>query len=205
MGAAGGGGAVAETFVQAQGAGGVGGVDTQARGPPRDLTFPTALIDAADLAAFGLDCAERRIDGVFEELEAAGIGAWMGTPSLPLWIDDPEWRWFATLDTTAAWSRGLTTRPLTETLAAALAYGEQRAEPRGTGLTDGETNVTVPRSMRPEDVSELQAFELLAQKRAEGPKKKPTRKSSGTTRKAAAKKPAAGTARTVKAGSRKKK
>ncbi|ACV07468.1 type I DNA topoisomerase [Kytococcus sedentarius] len=74
----------------------------------------------------------------------------------------------------------------------------------GPYITDGETNVTVPRAMRPEDVSELQAFELLAQKRAEGPKKKPVRKSSGTTRKAPAKKPAAGTARTVKAGSRKK-
>ncbi|WP_141494752.1 type I DNA topoisomerase [Kytococcus schroeteri] len=74
----------------------------------------------------------------------------------------------------------------------------------GPYITDGETNVTVPRSMRPEDVSELQAFELLAQKRAEGPKKKPVRKSSGTTRKSTAKKPASTTTCTVKAGSRKK-
>ncbi|SNC73777.1 DNA topoisomerase I [Kytococcus aerolatus] len=67
----------------------------------------------------------------------------------------------------------------------------------GPYITDGETNVTVPRAMRPEDVSELQAFELLAQKRAEGPKKKPVRK-------AAPKKPASTTKRTVKAGTRKR-
>ncbi|WP_462418584.1 type I DNA topoisomerase [Kytococcus sp. Marseille-QA3725] len=74
----------------------------------------------------------------------------------------------------------------------------------GPYITDGETNVTVPRSMRPEDVSELQAFEMLAQKRAEGPRKKPARKSSTTTRKSSSKKPASTTKRTVKAGSRKK-
>lgn len=134
-----------------------------------DLTFPTALIDVEDLAAFALDCAERRTPGLLnvtgptttlgevletarqvagsratvrpvpaDQLEAAGIGAWMGRPSLPLWIDDPDWRWFATLDTSAARSHGLTTRPLAQTLAAALEYEETRAEPRRTGLTDGE-------------------------------------------------------------------
>lgn len=76
----------------------------------------------------------------------------------------------------------------------------------GPYITDGETNVTVPRSMRPEDVSELQAFELLAQKRAEGPKKKPVRKaaSKSSGKSTARKKPASTTTRTVKAGTRKK-
>lgn len=73
-----------------------------------------------------------------EVLNAAGIGAWMGTPSLPLWIDDPDWRWFATMNTTAARREGLTTRPLAETLAAALDYENRRSEPRATGLSDAE-------------------------------------------------------------------
>ena len=71
-------------------------------------------------------------------LEAAGVNAWMGTPSLPLWIDDESWRYFATLDTTAARREGLRTRPLEESLRAALRYEEQRTVPRQTGLTDDE-------------------------------------------------------------------
>jgi hypothetical protein len=55
-----------------------------------------------------------------------------------MWISDPEWRWFATLDTTAARRHGLRTRPLEETLRRTLAYEESRTEPRGTGLTDEE-------------------------------------------------------------------
>ena len=34
-----------------------------------------------------------------EVLAELGIGAWMGPASLPLWIDDGEWRGFATMDT----------------------------------------------------------------------------------------------------------
>ncbi|HBY23169.1 MAG TPA: oxidoreductase, partial [Propionibacteriaceae bacterium] len=71
-------------------------------------------------------------------LDAAGVSAWMGTPSLPLWIDDESWRYFATLDTTAARREGLRTRPLEETLRAALAFEERRTVPRQTGLTDDE-------------------------------------------------------------------
>lgn len=71
-------------------------------------------------------------------LAAAGVGAWMGPSTLPLWIEDPDWRWFATLNSDAARAHGLRTRPLRETLAAALAYEEERTEPRQTGLTDDE-------------------------------------------------------------------
>lgn len=53
-------------------------------------------------------------------------------------IEDPDWRWFATLNSDAARAHGLRTRPLRETLAAALAYEEERTEPRQTGLTDDE-------------------------------------------------------------------
>ena len=71
-------------------------------------------------------------------LEHEGVAEWMGPKSLPLWISDPEWRWFATLDTSAARANGLRARPLEETLRRTLAYEESRTEPRGTGLTDDE-------------------------------------------------------------------
>ena len=62
----------------------------------------------------------------------------MGPASLPLWIDDPDWRGFATMDTTRARAAGLTTRPLDETLRDVLAFEETRDEPRRAGLTDDE-------------------------------------------------------------------
>jgi 2'-hydroxyisoflavone reductase len=68
----------------------------------------------------------------------AGVASWMGPKSLPMWIDDPAWRYFATLDTAAAQDHGLRTRPLRETLAAVLAYEETRTEPRPAGLTDDQ-------------------------------------------------------------------
>jgi 2'-hydroxyisoflavone reductase len=69
-------------------------------------------------------------------LERAGVSAWMGARSLPLWITDPDWRYFATLDTTRARARGLHTRPLAETMARTLEYELARAEPRQAGLCD---------------------------------------------------------------------
>ncbi|MDT3766936.1 type I DNA topoisomerase [Gleimia hominis] len=58
----------------------------------------------------------------------------------------------------------------------------------GPYITDGKTNVTVPRSEAIEHITEDRAFELLADKRAKGPvKRKSTRK---TTKKAAGKKTA---------------
>ena len=136
---------------------------------PPDLNFPVALIDVRDLSAWIVDCATRRIQGVFNAagptitlgellatakevagsqavarpvpaptLDEAGVGSWMGPSTLPLWIDDPEWRWFASLNTDRARQHGLTTRPLRDTLTAALEYENQRTEPRQTGLTDAE-------------------------------------------------------------------
>ncbi|MEU4387194.1 type I DNA topoisomerase [Promicromonospora sp. NPDC023805] len=55
----------------------------------------------------------------------------------------------------------------------------------GPYVTDGETNRTLPRDVTPESVTAEQAIELLAEKRAQGPAKK------RTTRTTAAKKPAA--------------
>lgn len=66
------------------------------------------------------------------------IGAWMGPATLPLWIDDPDWRGFATLNTDRARAAGLTTRALTDTLRDTLQYENERTAPRQAGLTDDE-------------------------------------------------------------------
>ena len=64
----------------------------------------------------------------------------------------------------------------------------------GPYITDGQTNVTVPRSEDPATISAERAFELLADKRAKGPAKKRTiRKTTAkktTTKKATTKKAA---------------
>ena len=57
----------------------------------------------------------------------------MGPASLPLWIDDAEWRGFATMDTSRARAAGLVTRPLEETLRDTLAFEEARTVPRAPG------------------------------------------------------------------------
>jgi len=66
------------------------------------------------------------------------IGSWMGPASLPLWIDDPAWRGFATMKTDRARAAGLSTRPLRDTFRDALAYENQRTQPRQAGLTDDD-------------------------------------------------------------------
>ena len=65
----------------------------------------------------------------------------------------------------------------------------------GPYITDGETNVTVPRAETVEDLTAERAYELLADKRAKGPAPKRTRKTTAkktttrrTTKKASAKK-----------------
>lgn len=137
---------------------------------PDDPDFRCALIDVADLAAWIVTAAERRLDGAFnatgptttlglvleaarraagpdapparavpaEVLADAGVTAWMGPTSLPLWIDDPAERFFATMDCTRARASGLRHRPLEETLASALAFEEDRDPTRQAGLSDDE-------------------------------------------------------------------
>ena len=75
----------------------------------------------------------------------------------------------------------------------------------GPYITDGQTNVTVPRSEDPATISAERAFELLADKRAKGPaKKRTTRKTAAkkTTKKTTAKKAAAKTASSKAAASK---
>ncbi|RMI04784.1 type I DNA topoisomerase [Cellulomonas triticagri] len=58
----------------------------------------------------------------------------------------------------------------------------------GAYVTDGETNRTLPRDVTPESITPEQAVELLAEKRAQGPKKKPAARKAAPRKTAAAKK-----------------
>ncbi|MDR2998007.1 MAG: NAD-dependent epimerase/dehydratase family protein [Microbacterium sp.] len=73
-----------------------------------------------------------------DRMTELGIAHWMGPKSMPLWIADRDWRWFATMDTTRARAAGLVTRPLADTLAGALEYELTRDVTRQAGLTDEE-------------------------------------------------------------------
>lgn len=58
----------------------------------------------------------------------------------------------------------------------------------GAYVTDGETNRTLPRDVTPESITREQAVELLADKRASAPKKKPAARKAAPRKKAATKK-----------------
>lgn len=74
----------------------------------------------------------------------------------------------------------------------------------GPYITDGQTNVTVPRSESIESLTEARAFELLADKRAKGPAPKRGRKSTTrTTRKKASTKSAKTTRKSAGTGAKK--
>ena len=65
----------------------------------------------------------------------------------------------------------------------------------GPYVTDGTTNATIPKDVKPEDVTDDQAIELIDARVAKGPAKKkrkaPAKKKAAPKKKAAAKKPAA--------------
>lgn len=87
----------------------------------------------------GMEAAIRVVDD--QTLLDEGVNPWMGPRSFPLWIPDPSSRFTATLDSTAAIDNGLQTRPIIETLTAALRYEEERSTPRQAGLTDEEERI----------------------------------------------------------------
>jgi DNA topoisomerase-1 len=64
----------------------------------------------------------------------------------------------------------------------------------GPYITDGETNVTVPRGSTVEELTVQQAYDMLADKRAKGPAAKKTAKKA-PAKKTAAKKTASATAK----------
>lgn len=104
-----------------------------------NATGPTALLGdvlAAAARAAGSTAALRPVSTA--TLRTLGVGSWMGSASLPLWIDDPDARGFATMDTARARAAGLRCRPLQDTLRSTLTYENQRTSVRQTGLTDDE-------------------------------------------------------------------
>lgn len=104
-----------------------------------NATGPTTALRDVILAAAGVAGSRlppRPVSA--ERLAELEIGSWMGPASLPLWIDDPSWRGFSTLDTTRAREAGLLTRPLTDTLRDTLAYEYERTQPRQAGLSDDD-------------------------------------------------------------------
>lgn len=134
-----------------------------------DPTFPTALIDVDDLAAWIVHCATRQVNGVFNaagettalaevfrsaravagadavpravsdaDLLRCGVTPWMGPRSLPLWIPGPALRYAATADSASARAEGLATRPVRDTLVAALRFENERGGPSSAGLSDEE-------------------------------------------------------------------
>lgn len=73
------------------------------------------------------------------------VTEFMGSRSLPLWIDDDEWRGFMAYDPARARAAGLHPRPLQETLTAVLDYENHRPahKPRPSGLTDDEERALI--------------------------------------------------------------
>lgn len=69
-----------------------------------------------------------------------GVEPWMGECSLPLWLVDPDWLGFNACDSSKARGVGLTTRPLGQTLADALAWELTRetGRTRRAGLSNDD-------------------------------------------------------------------
>ena len=99
-------------------------------------TIPFQQVIAAAARVAGSAVQPRAVSGM--ALAELGIGSWMGPASLPLWVNDPDWRGTATLNPPGARAAGLVARPLDDTLRDALAYENQRTGPRSAGLTDEE-------------------------------------------------------------------
>ena len=102
-----------------------------------NATGPTTWLGEVLRAAAEVAGSSAQVLPVGRDLLAElGVAAWMGPASLPLWIDDPDWRGFATLDTSRARAAGLETRPLEDTLRDTLVFEETRTVPRRAGLLD---------------------------------------------------------------------
>ena len=104
-----------------------------------NATGPTvALRDVLAVAARVARSSAQPLPVGREVLAGLGVGAWMGPASLPLWIDDADWRGFATMDTSRARAAGFGARPLEDTLRDTLAFEETRTVPRQAGLSDDD-------------------------------------------------------------------
>lgn len=72
-----------------------------------------------------------------EWLRQHGVAGWAGEKSLPLWLDDPDWRGMNARSNKRAKTAGLTLRPLRETLLDTLAWETDSGigRPRRAGLS----------------------------------------------------------------------
>jgi nucleoside-diphosphate-sugar epimerase len=135
------------------------GGEVLAPGSPDD---PVQFVDVRDLAAWILDLTERGVDGVFnatgesmpferlldecravsgsdaqftwvrsEQLLEAGVEEWMG---VPLWIASPGWGAANRVVVAGAIERGLSFRPLAETIRDTLAWNAEREWPPAEGV-----------------------------------------------------------------------
>lgn len=109
---------------------GVGGV-MNAAGPVR------ALGEVMDACLEVTGSAARPVAAGGEWLSGQGVEPWMGPESLPLWLPLPEYAGHPTRDRSRAVAAGLTTRPLAETVRAALRWEQELGldRPRKAGLS----------------------------------------------------------------------
>lgn len=98
----------------------------------------TSFADVIALAAKVSNSEAETLPVPVQLVAELGIQPWSGKKSFPLWIDEPSWRYFPTLNCDAAMRTGLTRRPLVDTLQDVLAYETSRGGPVGAGLCDGE-------------------------------------------------------------------
>lgn len=100
---------------------------------------PTTVGHLLELSARASGATGHQVARSPEELEAAGVQAWMGERSLPLWLPASH-HGMGLMDDTRALGLGLRRRPLAETLADVLADERERGldRPRRAGLTRSE-------------------------------------------------------------------
>lgn len=97
------------------------------------------LLDHLEVARAVAGHTGRLVEASPAWLRARRVEAWMGPRSMPLWLDDPEWRGFNALDSSRARDHGLVTRPLEQTLADTLEWERTRPlGPRRAGLDDAD-------------------------------------------------------------------
>jgi len=88
-------------------------------------------------AAAGSDAAP--VAAAVPWLQEKGVAEWSGPRSLPVWLSDRSWHGMNARSTARAVARGLTLRPLVETLRDGLHWRESSGTSwHGAGLTDSE-------------------------------------------------------------------
>jgi len=82
----------------------------------------TTLQEVLDASAGATGTTPTYVTATAEQLVAAGVGAWMGPESLPLWVGDPALADVMTRSTADAEAAGLSQRPMAATIQDALRW-----------------------------------------------------------------------------------